>query len=108
MQVGEERWRKEERLDEEAEERKAKELLSPLVDTHEKNWEGFEPDVEDGVDEADVNIQGEYDRLWKLSVKGRTRISRARSRGDIVVKAISGADMIDGFPVALRRRCARR
>ena len=45
---------------------------------------------------------------WKFSVNGRTRTSTARSRGDIVAIAISDADMIDGFPVALRRRRARR
>ena len=45
---------------------------------------------------------------WKLSAKGRTRMSTSRSCRDMAAAAISGPDMIDVLPVALRRQCAQR
>src|SRR6266852_9390115 len=41
-----------------------------MVDTDENDWEGFEPDVEEGVDKADVNIESEYDRLLEVEREG--------------------------------------
>jgi hypothetical protein len=40
-----------------------------MVDTDEYDWEGFEPDIE-GVDKADVNIEGKYDRLLEVEREG--------------------------------------
>ena len=41
-----------------------------MVDTDENDWEGFEPDVEERVDKADVNVEGEYDRLREVEREG--------------------------------------
>jgi hypothetical protein len=41
-----------------------------MVDTDEYDWEGFEPDIEEGVDKADVNIEGEYDQLLEVESEG--------------------------------------
>ena len=70
IQVGEERWHDEERANEKAEEGQAKELLPPTIDTDEDDWEEFKPDVEKGVDEADVSIESEHDRLLEVKREG--------------------------------------
>ena len=70
IQVREEGGHDDERADEEAEERQAEELLAPVVDTEKDNGEGLEPDVEEGVDEADVDVEREHDRLLKVERKG--------------------------------------
>jgi hypothetical protein len=45
---------------------------------------------------------------WKLSVNGCTRTSTTRLPAVIVIEPISEADIIEGFPVALRRWWACR
>jgi hypothetical protein len=108
IRVGEEGGHDDKRADEQAKEGEAHELLLALVDADEHDREGLEPNVEESVDEADIDVEGEHDWLLEIERKGRTRTSTARSRREIVAAAISGADLIEGFPVALRRPRARR
>jgi hypothetical protein len=66
IQVGEAGWHDDEHTNEKAKEGQPEELLSPMVDTDKDSWEGFEPDVENGINEADVDVESEYDRLLEV------------------------------------------
>ena len=66
IQVGEEWWHDNERANEKAEERQTNHLLPPMVDADEHNREGFEPDVQKRVDQADVGVESEHDRLLEV------------------------------------------
>jgi len=54
----------------ESEERQADELLAPVVGTEENDGEGLEPNVQERVDEADVDVEHEHDRLLEVEGKG--------------------------------------
>ena len=67
IQVGEEGWwHGDEHANEKAKEGQPEELLPSMVDTDKVNWEGFEPDVENGVDGSNVDIESEYNRLLEV------------------------------------------
>ena len=70
IQVREERGHDEECADEQAKERQANELLTPVVDTDEDDGEGLEPYVEERVDQADVHVEREHDRLLEVEREG--------------------------------------
>jgi hypothetical protein len=81
IQVGEEGWHGDEHANKKAKEEQPEELLPSMVDTDKDSWEGFEPDVENGVDEADVDIESEYNRLLKVERRSGARGSRWHDHG---------------------------
>jgi len=70
IQVREERGHDDECANEQSEERQADELLAPVVDTEKHDGEGLEPDVQERIDEACVDVEREHDRLLEVERKG--------------------------------------
>ena len=51
-------------------------LFAPAVDTEKDEGEGLELEVEEGIDEADVEVElASAVRSWKLNAEKRTRTS---------------------------------
>jgi hypothetical protein len=57
-------------------------------------WKGFKPDVEEGGDKADVNIEGEYDRLLEVEHEGVHE----------GIDSVTTADIVDNWNCAYPKR----